>query len=571
MDAWWSASAATGAAPPPASAPPAAPPPAAAPAAWGYNAWGTYGYGGYAPSVANSYAAVAARTTHTNAYAAHASSQAAASATAAYNAQVRAQWPTAAPAAAAAATAPTYAAAAARAKQPPAPPSAAPAKAGAKTMDGNGWPPSLRDYVERAFARARNDTEKHATEEQLKEVIQTAIHANLLWTRDWRAYPLPALPQPPPLPAARPPPPPPPTAAPPPPPPAAASSYSGYQFSHAAPAAVPSFASTAPKARPVADPSPGDFVPLGAGAARKEKKPKVQLSEPDASKAKRAKRFGDAALAAAGTAKARKQAWRETPTGGGGGGDDEAWAGLAIRGTSQELEKQYLRLTAPPDPATVRPLPVLRNALALVKRKWKASADYAHACEQLKSIRQDMTVQAIKEDFSAEVYEVHARLALENRDLSEFNQCQTQLFDLYTAGVRTASSSEFLAYRVLYFVHRAAHSDLARLLVQLEPAARRQPAVAHALAVHRALLSDNFTAFFRLYVGAPNMSAYLMDLFLDQVRRAAYRILAKACRPSVPLAWLQAQLAFEELAECADFMRAQGGTLSPDGTELLCK
>ena len=52
----------------------------------------------------------------------------------------------------------------------------------------------------------------------------------------------------------------------------------------------------------------------------------------------------------------------------------------------------------------------LRQALARVKQRWLAHADYGAACEQLKAIRQDLTVQHIRGPLAAVVYETHARI-----------------------------------------------------------------------------------------------------------------------------------------------------------------
>ena len=92
-------------------------------------------------------------------------------------------------------------------------------------------------------------------------------------------------------------------------------------------------------------------------------------------------------------------------------------------GRCMDLEKRYFRLTSAPNPDHVRPLHVLEKTLEMLKRKWRSEANYSYICDQFKSLRQDLTVQHIKNDFVVTVYEIHARIALEkvwNRSVASY-------------------------------------------------------------------------------------------------------------------------------------------------------
>lgn len=80
------------------------------------------------------------------------------------------------------------------------------------------------------------------------------------------------------------------------------------------------------------------------------------------------------------------------------------------------------------------------------------------------------------------MYEYHARVALECRDLNEYNQCQTQLKQLYSAmhiqNIKCPSEMEFTAYRILYYVYLQGNkkyqngsSDLSDIMSSLSPQA----------------------------------------------------------------------------------------------------
>ncbi|KAF1001988.1 SAC3 family protein A-like [Apium graveolens] len=254
---------------------------------------------------------------------------------------------------------------------------------------------------------------------------------------------------------------------------------------------------------------------------------------------------------------------------------------LSVKGTCQALEKCFLRLTSAPDPATVRPEEVLEKALLMVQKSQK---NYLYKCDQLKSIRQDLTVQRIRNELTVQVYETHARLAIEVRDLSEYNQCQSQLQELYAEG-KKGCDMEFSAYNLLSIIlHSNSNRDLLSAMSRLSVNARKDEAVKHALAVRAAVTSENYVLFFRLYKEAPNLSTCLMDLYVEKMRYTAVKCISRSYRPTLPVAYVAQILGFSSvllpdepsdekdangLEECAEWLKAHGACLMDNTGDFL--
>jgi hypothetical protein len=138
-------------------------------------------------------------------------------------------------------------------------------------------------------------------------------------------------------------------------------------------------------------------------------------------------------------------------------------------------------------------------------------------------------VQGIKNATTAEVYQTHARIALEAKDKDEFNRCQSMLTDLYEDSDWNPSRrfkknrKEFLAYKILYYLYANNWLDLSTLMNDLTPEDKANKGVQHALQVVSAYNTNNFHKFFQLYKSSPNMNAYVVDFFIDPVRTNAFK------------------------------------------------
>ena len=259
--------------------------------------------------------------------------------------------------------------------------------------------------------------------------------------------------------------------------------------------------------------------------------------------------------------------------------DEDDYVRMTVKGTCVKLEKEYLRLTAPPKAELVRPQGILEQHLQNLQKNWsERNRDYVWICSQLKAIRQDMTVQRIFNGFAIQVYETHGRIALEQGDLNEYNQCQTQLKELYTKQDDNdkdamKNQNEFIAFRLIYYVHQTGNkkyeggsSDLFKIMLSLTPEQRADPSIAHALKVRAAVAEFDYHAFFQLKASCPNKhGVYLMDFMVSNVRHWGLQRMCKAYRPSVSLKFVLQELGFQDIVnEGIMWLESCGVVISQD-------
>ncbi|ONH65213.1 Protein THP3 [Cyberlindnera fabianii] len=228
-----------------------------------------------------------------------------------------------------------------------------------------------------------------------------------------------------------------------------------------------------------------------------------------------------------------------------------------IKGTCQTLEKSYLRLTSAPDPAKVRPPLILREAFKRLTQRYNEDPNvkYTYVCDQFKAIRQDLTVQLIEDEFTVKVYEAHARIAIENQDLGEFNQCQTVLQKLYQHPHITNSTNklEFMSYCLIYCLFTKNFDTITALRLKLSGKDKQNTYIAPALEIMKAKFSNNYHLLFKLYSKAKNTMKKLLDCFITNERVRALSVMCTAYK-LLSLEFLLEEFHFDNENDCLTFI-----------------
>lgn len=427
-------------------------------------------------------------------------------------------------------------------------------------MSSDTWPPQLKDWVAKCLGQM-TDANRAEAQAELRQVIADAFTAKTLWTTDWAGVQLQSLlPKPTPV-------------------------VNGLKRKIAEPSATSKKAkkSSSQKSTSASAWDLGDQATLNRRAERFQREHEIEKQKSLRTQQQQQSQPSATLKANPQGAHLFNRIWRaDSPSTLGSNPDDpEAdpnvpnWDRHTIVGTNQELFKDYLRLTSEPKPEMIRPYSVLQQTYTVLKQRWHDKCSYDWICNQLKSLRQDLTVQRIKNELTVLVYEMHARIALETADMVEYNQCQAALKNLYELGI-PGRVGEFTAYRILMLLHGRNKSELNLYVGQLTPKQKAAETVQHALQVQRALSIGNYHALFKLYINAPNMGGYIMDHFIDRERAKALMIMSKAYR-TLSLQFIHDELEFDSLGLAREFLATHGVSAftnpnSPDTDKTLdCK
>lgn len=208
-------------------------------------------------------------------------------------------------------------------------------------------------------------------------------------------------------------------------------------------------------------------------------------------------------------------------------------------GRCQNLEKRYYRLTSEPDPNLVRPKIVLTMAVERLINL-ENHKPYSYIKDQFKAIRQDLTVQHIKDDFTVFVYSLNARIAIKNNDLGEMNQCVTQLEYLFALNGSLSLQLEFMCYRILYMLMVGNHSEILKIKYKIKDFECRTDLeqenfqlVTYAFQLQDLMIKSDYFNFFKIvekFKPFDLMYKLVQDYLVEKETIKTLNILAKSYR-----------------------------------------
>jgi hypothetical protein len=256
-----------------------------------------------------------------------------------------------------------------------------------------------------------------------------------------------------------------------------------------------------------------------------------------------------------------------------------------IIGTSTKHEKEYYRLTSAPNPELLRTEDTLKSWLPILLSECdNLPSQYNYLNSQLKSIRQDLTVQGIENSFTLLVYKTHAEIALENDDIHEFSVCLIRVLELcqsFLAQPDLCFSMDWdkivdvyithIAMKILQLSATQSDSELLDLSHKIQDL-NTSELIIDTMKIYKACLTGDYWSYFQIIKTLPKHLRILLKLSgnLATMRNQTVTKIVKAYRPHIELQYVSDLVGFDSTEEFIDYANEKfNGLLLSDDKKYI--
>ena len=225
-------------------------------------------------------------------------------------------------------------------------------------------------------------------------------------------------------------------------------------------------------------------------------------------------------------------------------------------GTCQKLEKEYFRVTMEPNASEIRPLEILKKSLKLILTNYSLKKkDHNYLLDQLRSIRQDLLIQDIKNNFVVEVYEKNSIFAIKYKDYLHFSKCLSNLIDLYNLGFK-GKNNEFYLYQLISLCLKNGSSELQSFILSVPENFYYSEEFFLGKEILESLQNDNYLFIFEKMINSKFLGLrFLLSYYKEILRFWAFDIISHSQGKKRKYDDLVRELCFENKEEFFKFLK----------------
>ena len=250
-----------------------------------------------------------------------------------------------------------------------------------------------------------------------------------------------------------------------------------------------------------------------------------------------------------------------------------------VKDNKHYLEKSYLRLTEIVDSKDVRDIQEIKKAFKFVKKEIDAGKkDHEWAVDQLRTIRQELTVHNIMNHFSLGVYLVSFKYSLLTKNTQQIRETMGQFFIYINSGLldnvdninNDNESINIISYWIVMAVQDNRSHDLLRLLQIISNQSLYSKQTKQALLFRNWFSIGNYFQVLKfLKDNQDGVFKAIYDLFEDQIKFKFLQSICKGFGPKIKQTVINKYLLFDCLQELKKFLLKHGCVLSGNNEEYL--